>query len=98
MGIGGYPVIGLVRAARRRGDLSQREMARAVRVHPSTIGRIEGGALIPSMKLFSEIMGAAGCYLTVVDEAGRVLLPMEDRDDLLDGAERRYPSHLDVIP
>jgi hypothetical protein len=32
-----------------------------------------------------------------VDQDGRVILPMETWDDTLDGAERRYPAHLDTI-
>ncbi len=92
-----FPVTGLVRAARRRADLSQREFAQVARVHRSTVARIESGELVPSLPVFSRLMGATGLYLTVVDDLGHVLIPMEDRDDMRDGAERRYPSHLDLI-
>ncbi|WP_349880197.1 helix-turn-helix transcriptional regulator [Micromonospora sp. HUAS YX12] len=92
-----FPAPGIVRAVRRRADASQRELARFARVHPSTIGRIEAGSLTPSLTMLSRIVGTAGFRLVVVDEAGRVLKPMRDRADLRDGAERRYPSHLDVI-
>lgn len=92
-----FPAPGIVRAMRRRADASQRELARFARVHPSTIGRIEAGTLTPSLAMLSRIVGTAGFRLVVVDEAGRVLKPMRDRADLRDGAERRYPSHLDVI-
>src|SRR6476646_1093501 len=93
-----YPAAGLLRAARRRADLSQRDLARAAKIHPSTVGRIESGELHPSLEIFRRLMGAAGHYFAVVDDEGRVLHPMRDRDDLKDGAERRYPAHLDVIP
>lgn len=33
----------------------------------------------------------------VLDGDGRPVLPMRDREDLRDGAERRYPAHLDTI-
>ncbi|UFN94093.1 helix-turn-helix domain-containing protein [Micromonospora aurantiaca] len=92
-----FPAPGIVRAVRRRADASQRELARFARVHPSTIGRIEAGTLTPSLAMLSRIVGTAGFRLVVVNEAGRVLKPMRDRADLRDGAERRYPSHLDVI-
>ncbi|MEH0819970.1 MULTISPECIES: helix-turn-helix transcriptional regulator [unclassified Micromonospora] len=92
-----FPAPGIVRAVRRRADASQRELARFARVHPSTIGRIEAGSLTPSLTMLSRIVGTAGFRLVVVDEAGRVLKPMRDRADLRDGAERRYPSHLDVV-
>jgi transcriptional regulator with XRE-family HTH domain len=93
-----YPAGGLLRAARRRADLSQRDLARAAKIHPSTVGRIEAGELQPSLEIFRRLLGAAGLYFAVVDDDGRVVHPMCDREDLLDGAERRYPAHLDVIP
>ncbi|MBV1849902.1 helix-turn-helix domain-containing protein [Catellatospora tritici] len=93
-----FPAIGLIRAARRRADLSQRELARGAGLHPSTVGRIEAGELVPSLATFNLLMIATGFYLAVVDEEGAVLIPMDDREDLRDGAGRRYPSHLDVIP
>ncbi len=92
-----FPASGIIRAVRRRADASQRELARFARVHPSTVGRIEAGSLTPSLAMLSRIVGTAGFRLVVVDEAGTVLKPMRDRADLRDGAERRYPSHLDVV-
>ncbi|MER7331111.1 MULTISPECIES: helix-turn-helix domain-containing protein [unclassified Micromonospora] len=92
-----WPAAGIVRAVRRRADLSQRELARWAGVHHATVGRIEAGRLVPSILLLRRIIGVAGFRLAVVDEFGRVLKPMRDRDDTRDGAERRYPSHLDTI-
>lgn len=92
-----WPAAGIVRAVRRRADASQRELARFAGVHPTTIGRIEAGTLTPSLTMLLRILGAAGFRLVVADESGRVLKPMRDRADLRDGAQRRYPSHLDVI-
>ncbi|MEU5723359.1 helix-turn-helix transcriptional regulator [Micromonospora sp. NPDC047738] len=92
-----WPAAGIVRAVRRRADASQRELARFAGVHPTTIGRIEAGSLTPSIAMLRRIISVAGFRLAVVDDAGRVLKPMRDRADLRDGAERRYPSHLDVV-
>ncbi|MEV4810630.1 helix-turn-helix transcriptional regulator [Micromonospora avicenniae] len=92
-----WPVVGVVRAIRRRADLSQRELARRAGVHHATVGRIEAGRLAPSIELLCRIIGVAGHRLAVVDEFGRVLRPMHDWADTRDGAERRYPSHLDAI-
>ncbi|SCG65775.1 helix-turn-helix transcriptional regulator [Micromonospora humi] len=92
-----FPAAGIVRAVRRRAHASQRELARFARVHPTTVGRIEAGALAPSLTMLSRLVGTAGFRLVVVDESGTVLKPMRDRADLRDGAERRYPSHLDVV-
>jgi transcriptional regulator with XRE-family HTH domain len=95
--VGGYPVAGLVRRARRIADMSQRQMARFARVATSTIGRVEAGTMTPSLDVLERMLNAAGLYLVVVDANGRVVLPMEDWDDTRDGAERRYPAHLDTI-
>ncbi|MCW3812889.1 helix-turn-helix domain-containing protein [Micromonospora sp. DR5-3] len=92
-----WPAAGIVRAVRRRADASQRELARFAGVHPTTIGRIEAGSLMPSIAMLRRIISVAGFRLAVVDDSGRVLKPMRDRADLRDGAERRYPSHLDVV-
>ncbi|MGC5308419.1 helix-turn-helix transcriptional regulator [Micromonospora zamorensis] len=92
-----WPAAGIVRAVRRRADLSQRELARWAGVHHATIGRIEAGRMVPSIVLLRRIIGVVGCRLAVVDEFGRVLKPMQDWQDTYNGAERRYPSHLDTI-
>lgn len=88
-----WPAAGIVRAVRRRADLSQRELARWAGVHHATIGRIEAGRMVPSIVLLRRIIGVVGCRLAVVDEFGRVLKPMRDWQDTYNGAERRYPSH-----
>jgi transcriptional regulator with XRE-family HTH domain len=96
-GLGSFAVDGLVRRARRIADLSQRELAAAAGIAPSTIGRIEAGDRQPSLALLLRVLGVAGLELVVVDAQGRVVQPMADWDDTRDGAERRYPSHLDTI-
>ena len=92
-----YPVAGLVRRARRMSDMSQRQMARFARTSSSTVGKVETGFLVPSVGLLARLLGAAGLHLVVVDPDGRVVTPMDDWDDTRDGADRRYPSHLDTI-
>jgi len=95
--VGCYPVAALVRRARRIADMSQRQLARFARVSPTTVGKVETGKLAPSLDLFQRLIGAAGLFLAVVDQDGHVIVPMGDRADIRDGAERRYPSHLDTI-
>jgi transcriptional regulator with XRE-family HTH domain len=92
-----YPVAGLIRAARRQADLSQRELARVAGVPASTVARVESAARQPSVELFARLIAAAGMYLVVVDPRGVTVHPMRDWDDWRDGAHRRYPSHLDTI-
>src|SRR5689334_9841340 len=93
----GLPVPGLVRRVRRIARISQRELAVAARLSRTTINRIEKGTLMPSLPAFERILGVAGLGMAVVNDEGRVILPMRDREDILDGADRRYPSHLDTI-
>ncbi|MFF5178596.1 multiprotein-bridging factor 1 family protein [Micromonospora sp. NPDC000316] len=95
--VGRYPIAGLVRRARRIVRLSQHQMARFAKVSPSTVGRVEAGSLVPSLAVLERLLGAAGLYLVVVDQEGRVVQPMADREDVHDGAGRRYPTHLDTI-
>ncbi len=92
-----FDPVGLVRAARRRMDCSQRELAQRAGVAPSSVARIESGSLAPSLGLLRRILAAADLGLVAVDRQGRLVRPMRDRDDLRDGAERRYPSHLDTV-
>ncbi|HZN77907.1 MAG TPA: helix-turn-helix transcriptional regulator [Micromonosporaceae bacterium] len=95
--VGPYPIAGLVRRARRLADLSQRELAKGAQVSRATVSRVEAGTLTPSVDVLERLLAAANLRLVVVDHEGHVITPMEDRDDLRDGAERRYPSHLDTI-
>ncbi|GAA1809254.1 hypothetical protein GCM10009682_33720 [Luedemannella flava] len=95
--LGDYPVAGLVRRGRRLADLSQRQLARLANVAPATVGKVEAGRIMPSLSLFQRMLAAAGLTLVVIDDAGRLVRPMGESDDVRDAAVRRYPSHLDTI-
>lgn len=90
---------GLVRAVRRRADMSQRELAAVTGLSRATIARIETRALAPSLGTLGAILAVAGIRLVAVDADNRMVTSMADppTTDLRDGAARRYPSHLDVI-
>jgi transcriptional regulator with XRE-family HTH domain len=77
--------------------MSQREMARAAGVSQATISKIEAHTLVPSVAVLRRVLRVAGLCLVVVDGEGRVVQPMTDWPDTRDGADRRYPSHLDTI-
>jgi transcriptional regulator with XRE-family HTH domain len=94
---GSLPIAGLVRRARRIADMSQRQLARAAGVSQSAVSRMETENLVPSLGLLQRVLGAAGLSLVVADAHGQVVQPMADWDNTRDGAERRYPSHLDTI-
>ena len=72
-------------------------MARAAGVSQATISKMEAGTLTPSIALLQRVLAVAKLWLVVVDHEGHVVRPMRDLGDTRDGAERRYPSHLDVI-
>lgn len=77
--------------------MSQREMARAAGTSPATVGKVEAETMAPSVGLLQRVLAVAGLRLVVVDAEGRVVQPMAVWDGTLDGADRRYPAHLDTI-
>jgi len=82
----------LFRSLRRSADLSQRELAAAAGVPPSTLARIESGqARDPRFRTVERLVRAAGAEL---------LPPVQEHpdEDLIDGGDRHYPAHLDVRP
>ncbi|MEV0716532.1 helix-turn-helix transcriptional regulator [Asanoa sp. NPDC050611] len=91
------PVSGLLRAARRRADLSQRQLAKKSGASHGTVGRIEAGDLAPSLAMVERLLAACGFRIVVVDHCSRKLQPIVDSDNTLDGGRRRFPAHLDVI-
>jgi transcriptional regulator with XRE-family HTH domain len=92
-----FPVSGLVRAARRRADFSQRQLATKSGASRTTIARVEAGDLLPSIAMMERLLRACGFRLVIVDQHNRRLQPMIDTDNTVDGGDRRFPAHLDVI-
>ena len=95
--LGGYRLSEIVRRVRRTADLSQRELAKHAKVGAASIAAIETGARAPSLELLQRILNAANAQLVVVDANGRLVLPLEVWQDVRDGADRRYPAHLDTV-
>jgi transcriptional regulator with XRE-family HTH domain len=95
--LGGYPLADMVRRVRRTADLSQRELARFAGVSRASLGAIESGARTPSLAVLQRILHAANYMLVVADACGRLAAPLEVWQDVRDGADRRYPAHLDTI-
>jgi transcriptional regulator with XRE-family HTH domain len=93
-----FPVGDYLRQVRRVADLSQRELAERVRLSLSFIERIEAGRTDPRTAQLAELLRLAGWQLRVVDDEGHLVRPLSELGgDLRDGADRRYPAHLDVI-
>jgi len=82
-------VAGALRQARRAADLSQRQLARRVRVSPTSLSRYESGACLPSLPMLDRLLAGCGkdLRLVVVDRvddlaaelARRARLPLEVR-------------------
>ncbi|MEV4618215.1 helix-turn-helix transcriptional regulator [Asanoa sp. NPDC049573] len=90
-------VSGLVRAARRRADFSQRQLATKAGVSHGTVAKVESGESNPSLAMMERLLGACGFRVVVIDPHNRRLWPMIDSDNTVNGGGRRFPAHLDVI-
>jgi transcriptional regulator with XRE-family HTH domain/GNAT superfamily N-acetyltransferase len=89
----------LLRALRRQGDLSQRDLAARAGVPASTVARIESGrATDPKFRTVERLVRAAGGVLAMgvapSTELGQV--PTNPNEGYADAAGRYYPAHLDV--
>lgn len=85
----------MVRMARRSADLSQRQLAGAAGVAPTTVARVESGRTQPSAAMLQRLLLAAGCELVLRRADGSRPVVLHD-GRLRDGQGRRYPAHLDI--
>jgi transcriptional regulator with XRE-family HTH domain len=93
-----FPADDYVRQLRRVQDWSQRELAERVSVSRRFIERLEAGYVDPRVSQLGDLFAWAGWQLRVVDAEGCLVRPLSELGgDLRDGADRRYPAHLDVI-
>ena len=60
----------MLRMARRRAQLSQRELARRAGVPQATISRIENSVVSPTLDTLDPLIRACGMRLGVVDQRG----------------------------
>ena len=60
----------MLRAARRRARMSQRELALAASVPQATVGRIEAGLVSPRAATLSKLLSATGHELAVERRLG----------------------------
>ncbi len=58
---------GMVKMARRRAGLSQRELARRSGVTQPTVSRVESGRMSPTFDTLSALVEACGMQVAVVD-------------------------------
>jgi transcriptional regulator with XRE-family HTH domain len=89
-------VPGVLRALRRRADLSQRELAERSGVAPATVASVEAGtAGSPRLRTVEQLVAATGARLAILDIDGSepTRLPSDRHRDQ---ALRRFPPHVDV--
>ena len=71
-------VPGLVRRARREGDLSQRELAALLGVDQATVSRWETGQAVPDVLTVARVLALGGLDLAVLDAEGEPAVPMSE--------------------
>ncbi|GAB3079058.1 helix-turn-helix domain-containing protein [Pedococcus soli] len=89
--------VGYLLRARRRAQLSQREMAGSIGVAQATLSAYEGGRRKLPEPVLVAALRVAGLRLVVVDEKGQEVTPFP-ADAVRDNAGRRFPAHLEVQP
>lgn len=90
-----FNVADLVRRARRNADMSQRDLADAIGVSPSTIARAERDGATVTLPVLMAALAQGGIELAAVDDAGDQVIIMRP-DALRDRARRKIPAHLDA--
>jgi transcriptional regulator with XRE-family HTH domain len=90
-------ICGLVRRARRRADLSQRELAARAGVSASAVARAESTGRV-RLAALQQIFAATGLRLAVVDATSSSAIAPMRPDAVRDKARRRLPAHLDPAP
>jgi transcriptional regulator with XRE-family HTH domain len=88
-------VPGLLRRARRRSNLSQRELASLAGVSATTVAHIESGRHVPSLRVLECLLDAGGLTLAVLDGSGSPVDPY-DGDGLRDRVRRHFPAYAEM--
>lgn len=83
--------------ARRRADLSQRELAARLGMSQTAVCRLESADAGLDVARFAQILAMGGLRLVVEDDNGEAVTPVAE-DTLRDNQGRRFPAHLDVGP
>ncbi|MGY1802850.1 helix-turn-helix domain-containing protein [Blastococcus sp. SYSU D00922] len=90
-----FDLCGALRRIRRVADLSQRELADAAGIPPSTLAHAESGTRDLGVGSLARAAAVAGLRLTVVDSSGAEVGPMS-AGAVRDLGGRRFPAHLDT--
>jgi len=88
-----------LRTARRRSDMSQRELARAAGIAPSTLAKLEAlRTADPRLSTLRRLFRALDLRLAGLDVETGTELITPAAETWRDKAGRHYPPHLEPIP
>jgi transcriptional regulator with XRE-family HTH domain len=90
-----FDLSGALRRIRRTADLSQRELAAACGVSPSTLAKAEARRRDVSVDVLQRAAAVAGLRIALLDAAGEEV-PAMAAGTVRDGAGRHFPAHLDT--
>lgn len=76
----------VLRVARAKRGLTQRQLAAAAGVAPSTIGRIESSATQPTIPTLAKLLAAVDLEMRIRIEE------YDDHDDVLDNLAAKFPE------
>lgn len=90
-----FDLCGALRRVRRLADLSQRELAAAASIPPSTLAHAEAGTRDLPVASMARAAALAGLRLALLDAQGAEVAPMS-ATAVADLSGRRFPAHLDT--
>jgi transcriptional regulator with XRE-family HTH domain len=86
----------MLRMARRRAQLSQRELARRAGVPQATISRIERGVVSPTFDTLDPLIRACGMQIVPVEQRGHGVDRSQIRERLALSPEERWRLAVDA--
>jgi transcriptional regulator with XRE-family HTH domain len=91
----GFDLSGALRRIRRIADMSQRDLAAAAAINPSTLAHAEAGTRDLPVQSLARAGALVGLRLALLDENGAPVDGMTP-DGVRDRLGRRFPAHLDT--
>jgi transcriptional regulator with XRE-family HTH domain len=91
----GFDLCGALRRIRRIADLSQRDLASAAAISPSTLAHAEAGTRDLPVQSLARVCALVGLRIALLDENGDPVEGMAE-NGVRDRLGRRFPAHLDT--
>ena len=90
-----FDLSGVLRRIRRIADMSQRDLASAAGISPSTLAHAEAGSRDLPVQALARAVALAGLRIALLDAHGEPVEGMAN-DGVRDRLGRRFPAHLDT--